>query len=349
VAEYWIATRPRGAPEPTAEIRTFIFASRQAADAAQRRRRLARASIYTLLAGIILGLVGWINQEYLKQQWHWYTAVRPYAKAQVWPHVLTAAQERALTPRDSFKECAQDCPEMIVAPAGSFTMGSLPTDKDRSQSEPPPHRVTISRPFAVSKFALTFADWDACVLGGGCNGYKPNDFGFGRGRQPVIAVTWDDAQQYVRWLAAVTGKPYRLLSETEYEYATRAGTSTAYPWGDDIKVNGTAMANCNACGSKWDGRETAPVGSFAPNAFGLYDMVGNVLEWVEDCAHESFEGAPIDGSAWVTDGDCSRHVARGGCYAFPPSSIRSAYRLRTPSAVRFNALGLRVGRTLLAP
>jgi formylglycine-generating enzyme required for sulfatase activity len=153
----------------------------------------------------------------------------------------------------------------------------------------------------------------------------------------------------VRWLAAVTGKPYRLLSETEYEYATRAGTSTAYPWGDDIKVNGTAMANCNACGSKWDGRETAPVGSFAPNAFGLYDMVGNVLEWVEDCAHESFEGAPIDGSAWVTDGDCSRHVARGGCYAFPPSSIRSAYRLRTPSAVRFNALGLRVGRTLLAP
>ena len=151
----------------------------------------------------------------------------------------------------------------------------------------------------MSKYELTFADWDACVAGGGCNGYKPVDQGWGRGQQPVINVNWDDAQHYVAWLSQVTGKTYRLLTEAEYEYATRAGTTTTYPWGDDIKLNGQAMANCDGCGSKWDDKQTAPVGSFAPNKFGLYDMVGNVFEWTEDCVHKNYNGAPTDGSAWL--------------------------------------------------
>lgn len=352
VAEFWIASHPRDAPEPTADIRTFISASRQNADAAQRRRRLTRASIYALLIGIIVGLVGWINQEYLKDQWHWYSVTRPYAKANVWNHVLTTAQEQTLKPGDTFRECAHDCPEMVVVPAGSFVMGSPPTEKDREPNEGPQHRVTIARPFAVAKFELTFGEWDACVSGGGCGGYEPQDLWYGpgqRGRIPVFNVTWDDAQRYVRWLSSVTGKSYRLLSEAEHEYATRAGTSTVFPWGNAPKTNETAMANCDGCGSKWDAHDPAPVGSFASNAFGLHDMVGNVTEWVEDCYHKNFEGAPTDGSGWTKNSDCTAHVARGGSYAFPARFIRSADRTRTANAMSLPALGFRVARTLLTP
>lgn len=176
---------------------------------------------------------------------------------------------------------------MIVVPAGSFRMGSR---DPRDENE---HSVKVARRFAVAKFELTFAEWDACVAELGCNGYKPNDAGWGRGRRPVINVNWDDARQYVTWLSAVTGKTYRLLSEAEYEYATRAGATTRYPWGDDIGKNN---ANCNGCGSQWDNKQTAPVGSFAANGFGLYDMAGNVWGWT--------------GSAWIS-GDCSRRQIRG--------------------------------------
>ena len=155
--------------------------------------------------------------------------------------------------------------------------------------------MTIAKPFAVSKFEVTFDEWDTCARYGGCR-TDVSDFGFGRGQRPVIKVTWDDAQQYVAWLSKMTGEPYRLLTEAEYEYATRAGTTTAYPWGDDI---GTNKANCNGCGSQWDNKQTAPVGSFAPNGFGLFDMVGNVWEWVEDCYNDNYNGAPTDGSAWT--------------------------------------------------
>ena len=198
-----------------------------------------------------------------------------------------------------------------------------------------------------AKYELTFADWDACVAAGGCNGYKPNDLGWGRGQQPVINVSWDDAHAYVAWLSAVTGKTYRLLSEAEYEYATRAGTTTAYPWGDDIGQNN---ANCDGCGSQWDGQQTAPVGSFAPNAFGLYDMVGNVFEWTEDCRHTNYNGAPTDGSAWLdaNDGDCTDHIVRGGSWANPPSSARSATRGWNTAVTRVFDEGFRVARTLTA-
>ena len=163
----------------------------------------------------------------------------------------------------------------------------------------------------MSKFEVTFDEWDACVAYGDCDP-RVSDSGWGRGRQPVINVTWDDAKRYVAWLSRMTGKPYRLLTEAEWEYAARAGTQTAYSWGDEI---GKGNANCDGCGSQWDNKQTAPVGSFAANAFGLYDMHGNVWEWVEDCFHDNYEGAPDDGSAWTADGDCNSRVLRGGSWS----------------------------------
>jgi formylglycine-generating enzyme required for sulfatase activity len=270
--------------------------------------------------------------------------------------LLSAEQERSLKPKDTFQECSK-CPVMTVVPAGSFTMGSPDNEPGRDSTEGPQHTVTISQQFGVSKFEVTFAEWDACVAEGGCNGYKPGDRGWGRARRPVINVNWDDANAYVSWLAKKTGKPYRLLSEAEYEYGTRAGTTTVYPWGAGIKLNGQAMANCGGCGSVWDGKETAPVGSFPPNAFGLYDMVGNVAEWTEDCGHDNYNGAPNDGSAW-TSGNCTVRVYRGGFLYGPPSVVRSAFRYWYSTDMRsflmltfggnaYQTLGFRVARTLL--
>jgi formylglycine-generating enzyme required for sulfatase activity len=143
----------------------------------------------------------------------------------------------------------------------------------------------------------------------------------------------------------MTGQPYRLLTEAEWEYAARAGTTTAYYWGDDI---GKGNANCNGCGSQWDAKQTSPVGSFAANQFGLYDMAGNVFQWVQDCYHRNYDGAPTDGSAW-TSGDCGRRVVRDGSWIVNPRSLRSAFRGWYTSVGRSNGLGFRVGRTLVTP
>ena len=254
---------------------------------------------------------------------------------------LTAAQERALKAGDSFKECA-DCPQMIVVPAGTFMMGSPAGQGD--DDERPQHKVTIAQPFAVAKFALTFDEWDACAARGDCAAHISDD-SWGRGRRPVINVSWEDAQSYVKWLSRITGKTYRLLSEAEYEYAARAGTQTKYPWGDDIKLNGKAMANCDGCGSQWDNKQTAPVGSFAANAFGLYDMVGNVWAWTEDCWNGDYKGTRADGAPWKS-GDCCYRVVRGGSWSYVPDDLRSAYRLWVNSDNRDYDLGFRVARTL---
>src|SRR6516162_2207229 len=148
---------------------------------------------------------------------------------------LSAFEEQALKPKDSFKECAQ-CPEMVVVPAGSFTMGSPDSEEGRIEEEGPQHRVTFGKAFGVGRFAVTFEEWDACVADGGCNGYKPSDEGWGRGRRPAINVSWDDARAYVGWLSRKTGKTYRLLSEAEREYVTRAGTTTPFWWGASIST-----------------------------------------------------------------------------------------------------------------
>jgi formylglycine-generating enzyme required for sulfatase activity len=245
------------------------------------------------------------------------------------------------------RESKDFCPEMIVVPAGSFVMGSPPSEKEHSPREAQ-HQVTIAKAFAVSKYQLTFDEWDTCVAYEGCNGQRLSDSSWGRGGRPVINVLWDDAQQYVAWLSRVTGKAYRLLTEAEYEYATRAGTKTVYPWGDDIRLNGKAMANCSGCGSQWDSHQTAPVGSFAANGFGLYDMVGNAMEWTEDCFHNDYTGAPTDGSAWIEGADCTYHVVRGGAWGTTPQYLRSAFRSWNPLD-RHNAQGFRVARTLLSP
>jgi formylglycine-generating enzyme required for sulfatase activity len=158
-------------------------------------------------------------------------------------------------------------------------------------------------------------------------------------------VSWNEAQRYVKWLSSVTGKPYRLLSEAEYEYAARAGSQTVYPWGDDILLYGQPMANCDGCGSQRGGKQTAPVGTFAANAFGLYDMVGNVWAWTEDCWNESYQGAPADGSPW-TSGDYHQRIIRGGAWDRTPPLLRSASRSWVSTDLRDNYLGFRVARTL---
>jgi formylglycine-generating enzyme required for sulfatase activity len=256
---------------------------------------------------------------------------------------LSPERERALKPKDSFKECDK-CPDMIVVPAGTFAMGTANPDSAKGQDidESPQHRVMIAKPFAVARFDLTFDEWDACVAAGGCNGYKPQDFGWGRGRQPVFNVSWDDSTVYAAWLSRKTGKAYRLLTEAEWEYAARAGSATTYYWGDEI---GKGNANCYGCGSKWDNQQTSPVGSFAANAFGLYDMAGIVWQWVQDCYHNNYNGAPTDGLAW-TGGDCSDRVIRGGSWLSKPSLVRSAGRFRNTPSSKGNQLGFRVGRTL---
>ena len=231
------------------------------------------------------------------------------------------------------RDCS-DCPEMAVVPAGPYRMGS---QNDQ-------HGVTIGAPFAVGRYEVTFAEWDACARDGGCPQGEgvAKDRGWGRGRRPVIHVSWNDAKRYVNWLSRKTKKPYRLLSESEWEYAARAGTETAYSWGDEIGVN---LANCYRCGSRWDDSKTAPVGSFGANAWGLHDMHGNVWEWVADCWNDSYAGSPVDGSAWLT-GNCNKRVLRGGSWFNSPSDIRAAFRIRVATGGRDYSSGFRVARTL---
>jgi formylglycine-generating enzyme required for sulfatase activity len=338
------AERLRERPDLAANLepteREYLAACRKAEATARARTRRVRAFIYVLLIGVIASLGAIIEKETIKEQLNWFTVMRPYRVANFDGYVLKPEAERALKPLGSFRECAKDCPEMIVIPAGSFVMGSPATEKGRYDNEGPQHKVTIAKPFAVSKFDVTFADWDACVSVGACP--KAADTGYGRDTKPVINVGWDDAQTYVAWLSRMTGQPYRLLTEAEWEYAARAGTTTAYYWGDDI---GKGNANCNGCGSKWDNQQTSPVGSFAANQFGLYDMAGNVWQWVQDCYQDNYSGAPVDGSAWIS-GDCSRRVVRGGTWINSPRDRRAADRYGNTAVGRSYDIGFRVGRTL---
>jgi formylglycine-generating enzyme required for sulfatase activity len=260
-----------------------------------------------------------------------------------------AQSRKALGPEIGavFKDC-DVCPEMVVVPAGSFTMGSPPSETGRYDDEGPQHRVTIAKAFAVGKFEVTFAEWDACVAGGGCDGYRPGDQGWGRGRRPVINVSWKDAKAYVGWLSRKTGKRYRLLTEAEWEYAARAGTTTPFHFGATIS---TGQANYDGnyvygSGRKGEYRQrTIPVGGFASNRFGLHDVHGNVREWTEDCWNKSYSGAPSNGSAW-TSGECARRVLRGGSWYYKPRLLRSAYRNWNGAGYRSYIIGFRVARTL---
>jgi len=193
----------------------------------------------------------------------------------------------------------------------------------------------------VSKFEVTFEEWDACVDHGDCaRNISPS--GWGRGRQPIMNVSWDDAKRYVEWLSRMTGKMYRLLSESEWEYVARAGTTSAYSFdGDESLLADFAWYELNS------NDRPHPVGEKKPNAFGLYDIHGNVWEWVEDCWHDNYlNNPPTDGSAWLTGGDCTRRVVRGGSWNYVPSALRSANRSGDSPGVRSLNLGFRVARTL---
>jgi formylglycine-generating enzyme required for sulfatase activity len=234
-------------------------------------------------------------------------------------------------------------PELVAIPAGAFSMGS---ESGRS-NEQPVHRVGIAHPFYLAATEVTFAQYDAYSEATGLA--KPSDAGWPeRAKRPVIYVDWNDARRYISWLNAMTDREdCRLPSEAEWEYAARAGTTTGYalPATDGSNdIAGKALANCIGCGSQWDRNQTAPVGSFPPNHWKLYDMHGNVEEWVEDCWHDSHKGAPSDGRAWLEEdgGDCSRRVVRGGSWFDLQAYARSAFRFRNYPDFRFDGFGFRV-------
>lgn len=234
-------------------------------------------------------------------------------------------------------------PEMVRIPPGKFLMGSPETEIGRWDTESPQHEVTIAYAFEISKFEVTFDEFDAFAKA--TNRASQIDEGWSRGKQPVSNVSFNDAQAYVQWLSKQTGKQYRLPSEAEWEYVARAGSQTRYWWGDDIGKNN---AVCNDCGSQWNKQQTAPVGSFKANAFGLHDTAGNVWEWTQDCWHDNYNTAPTDGTAWMETegGDCDRRVVRGGAWNEFPQGLRSANRIWIDSVDSIFSLGFRIARAL---
>ena len=242
-----------------------------------------------------------------------------------------------LKPGESFGDL-DNGPEMVVAPAGEFWMGSK--DGEGDAYERPRHKVTIARPFAVGKYPVTFAEWDAALAAGAVE-HKPSHEGWGGGRRPVINVNWEEAQAYVRWLSSAARLPYRLLSEAEWEYCCRAGTETPYSSGHTITKKEAQFSG----GIHGGAGKTVEAGSFPANAFGLHDMHGNVWEWCQDCWNDNYYNAPGDGTAWTT-GNCSRRVVRGGSWNSEPGYLRAACRNNRYPDLRFSYVGLRVARTL---
>lgn len=297
-------------------------------------------------------------------------APAPSAPAIAQPAVGIYPQARK--PGEVFRDCA-DCPEMVVIPPGEFLMGSPPDEKGRDNDEGPQHRVRIGEAFAVGKYEVTVGEYRRFVResghrsGNSCWTYDGGEWKDRSGRdwespgfrqsdqEPVVCVNWEDAQAYVRWLSGKTGEEYRLLSEAEWEYAARAGTTARFPWGEDSgqsRICGYANGAGTETSFEWrnkacrDGYErTSPGGVFPANGFGLHDMHGNVWEWVSDCWNESYAGAPRDGSAWLS-GECSRRVLRGGSWNLSPRYLRSANRFRIGTGDRLSSGGFRVARTL---
>jgi len=237
---------------------------------------------------------------------------------------------------DVFQDCAA-CPKMIKVQPGSFMMG----DDNGYKYERPAHDVTIDYPFALGKYEITFDEWEACAQELGCKP-APDDHGWGKGRYPIINLTYKDIGDYLAWLSKKTGQTYRLPSEAEWEYAARAGTTTAYWWGDKPGKNN---ANCRKCGSKWSGHGSAPVGSFDANPWGFHDMHGNAWEWVADCWSPHYALAPTDGSARM-DGNCKEPVTRGGSWYYFPKLSRSAYRYKNGINVFSYNISFRVLREM---
>lgn len=311
-------------------------------DRSVRHRRSQRmravAGVAAFAAAGVLASAAWWNWSYLHTAWDM------RSDHHFWRTALAPESETSLKASDEFQECRR-CPRMVIIPAGTFSMGTAGGEKGKFYDEFPQHGVTIKSAFAVSKFPLTFEQYDACVAIGECPAV--GDQGWGRGRRPIINVSWNDAKLYVAWLSKNTGKSYRLLTEAEWEYAARAGSTTAYVWGPDT---GQGKANCKDCGGDWL-RSTTEVGAYQANKFGLHDMGGNVWQWVEDCAHMDYRGAPSDGSAWMTD--CEKndqgktnHIMRGGSWLQEAYYVRPAARFAHTFDNRYVDIGFRVARTI---
>jgi len=235
-----------------------------------------------------------------------------------------------------FQDCTQ-CPEMVALPTGTYAMGT----QDGAAKEQPVHLVSISGAIAMSRFEITWDQWGTCFAAGWCE-RDPDDHGWGRGLRPVVNVSWEEAKLYAEWVSEMAGATYRLPSESEWEFAARAGTYTAYPWGDEI---GEENANCRECNTQlWD-HQSIEVGQYAPNAFGLYDMHGNIWEWIEDCWADDYVGAPQDGTA-RQDGDCGRRVVRSGSWYYFPQLARSASRDNFPAHLFSYNIGIRLVREM---
>ena len=284
-----------------------------------RTPRRVVATVTTLALLIAAGLALWVKP--------WQASEQPVSADRITPSL-----------EDGFQDCPQ-CPFMLVVPSGSFFMGYDKGDPD----EKPVHEVKIIFDLAVSKFEITFEEWDYCVSDGGCNNYLPKDKGWGRGKHPVIFVSWLDAQSYVMWLRDKTGKNYRFLTEAEWEYAARGGSTTLYPWGVTYDGSKANYGNLK--------KMTLPVGSYDPNGYGLYDVVGNVWEWVVDCydknsysTHNSYPAAFLE-----TSETCSR-VVRGGSWNVDLSDgydlLRTSIRWRGKSNGRYHHFGIRVARDM---
>lgn len=262
--------------------------------------------------------------------------VYPDIPAKDLPRAPVVKPGTPLKPGEMFRDCSE-CPDMVVVPPGVFLMGST-----KYKSEQPQHLIRVKRPFAIGRFELTHDEWGACVKEGGCGGYIPDDHHWGRGRHPVMNVNHSQAEEYARWLSQRTGADYHLPSEAQWEYAAKAGTTTNYWFGDSV---GRDQVNCRGCGTPWSGIGNAPVGSFEPNPWGIYDMNGNAFEWVADCWHPNYKGAPKDLRPWIDPG-CPERVIRGGSWYYYSRMARSANRQKNAGDVRSYWLSFRVVREL---
>lgn len=300
------APAPAPAPEPKP-------APTAAATTASERNKSSSSKLPLIAGAAVLALAGG------------YFAIQAMSGGDRSQEAEIVDAEEASTP-GQFADC-DTCPTMLVLPGGEFQMGSPDSELGRTGNEGPLHTVTV-RPFAIGETEVTFAEWDACVAESGCT-YTPSDNGFGRGGQPVLNISWRDAQVYTRWLSTKTGRDYRLPTEAEWEYAARGGTSTPYWWGTDFD------------------RSIAPMGapreaaSLPANPFGVKGMLVNAREWVQDCYINNYTTAPTDGSA-QTNGDCVRRVLRGGAWGRDPDDHRAANRARIDGSVRDKVFTIRL-------
>ena len=279
--------------------RDYLAACRESELTAHRKTRRMQAFFALLVLLLVTAGAGWWEQDVLRAEYQWRFVMRP--------SVLTAEDEqtKAAAPGAIFSECKKGCPDMVVVPAGKFMRGSRDSEKDRLSDEGPQHEVTIAKPFAVSKFEVTFDQWDACTAATATCVKAKSDVR--RGRQPVIQLSWEDAQQYVKWLSDRTGKEYRLLSEAEWEYAARGGKATGFSFGDEESQLGD-FAWVPAKNSEG---KAHPVGGKQPNDYGLHDMHGNVWEWVEDCYEDNYECA----EGWLCEAPSSLVKAKSVFFA----------------------------------